>query len=86
LRSANWQSAGGNKATTVIKTFALFSFVTPPKTPPHKSLSKKNFSGALKARTLPFALKAPLKILLTNLAQENKNKNHKKTKSWLLIR
>jgi hypothetical protein len=82
----------GNRGTTVIKTLVPFSFVTPPKTPPHKSLSQRTF-GALKQEL--FCSRSKLHRLsknffevsgrhqksLAKLAWENKNKKTKKTKS-----
>jgi hypothetical protein len=63
--------------TTVIKTLAPFSFVTPPKTPPHKSLSQRTF-GALKARTL---VRAQSSTKTLQSSRENKNKKPANIKS-----
>jgi hypothetical protein len=72
------------KVTTVIKTFAPFSFVTPPKTPPHKSLSKKNFTKELKGKKLlgnreqKFALLSSQKSLHLKGKQKQKPQKNKK--------
>jgi hypothetical protein len=64
------------KVTTVTKTFVPFSFVTPPKTPPHKSLSQR----PLRASRQEAIRAQSSKKSLAKLARENKNKKQSENK------
>jgi hypothetical protein len=72
-RLAIWQSAGGSHwATTVIKTLAPFSNVTPPKTPPHKSLSQRT-SAELKGKSI-FSSRSLAPLSLPLFCEQGKQK------------
>ena len=61
--------------TTVIKTLVPFSFVTPPKTPPHKKVSHKNFrSEKVRSNSHFFA------STFCHLTDKQKQKTQKNTK------